>query len=233
MAGPASAKCCECALKGEGMETIRIGRVSALNYEAGTARIFYSDKNNNTTKELPLLCAEYYMPEVDDLVMVCHLPNGTEAGIILGRYWTDVNRPPEGKRGLYRKDVSRTAGKAMLRYAEDESRADIVMPNIHMKTTEFHMETETIGGSGRDVGFTGHDVALEGTSTLTISGASASIHGDAMAITGGTISISGGVINISGTVTISGAGDVVLDGISLKNHTHTCNPTGTESSKAN
>ncbi len=215
------------------MDTIRIGRISALNYEAGTARVFYSDRSDNTTKELPLLCAEYYMPEVDDLVMVCHLPNGTEAGVIIGRYWTDVNCPPEGKRGLYRKDVSRTAGKAMMRYAEDENRADIVMPNIHMKTTEFHMDTETIGGSGRDVGFTGHDVALEGTSTLTISGASASIHGDAMAITGGTISISGGVINISGTVTISGAGDVVLDGISLKNHTHTCNPTGTESSKAN
>lgn len=215
------------------MDTIRIGRISALNYEAGTARVFYSDRSDNTTKELPLLCAEYYMPEVDDLVMVCHLPNGTEAGVIIGRYWTDVNRPPEGKRGLYRKDVSRTAGKAMLRYAEDENQADIVMPNIRLETTEFHMETETIGGSGQDVGFTGQNVVLTGTSTLNISGAAASIHGGTLAVTGDTISISGGVIHISGTVTITGAGDVVLDGISLKNHTHTCNPTGTESSKAN
>lgn len=215
------------------METIRIGRISALDYGAGTARVFYSDRSGSTTKELPLLCAEYYMPEVDDLVMVCHLPNGTEAGVIIGRYWTDANRPPEGKRGLYRKDVSRTAGKAMLRYAEDENQADIVMPNIRLKTTDFEMETESIGGSGRDVGFTGQNVVLTGTATLSISGASASIHGDTMIVTGGTISISGGVVNISGTVTVTGAGDVVLDGISLKNHTHTCSPTGTESSTAN
>ena len=208
------------------MEGIRIGRISALNYEAGTARIFYTDKNENTTAELPLLSAEYFMPEVDDLVLVLHLPNGTAAGFVLGRFWSDINRPLEGKRGLYRKDLSRTAGKAMMRYAEDEEQADVVMPNLRIATTELEIETQEIGGSGETIGFQGDTVSMAGTASATISGGTVTISGD-------TVTISGGTVSISGTVNISGTGDVLLDGISLKNHTHTCSTSGSQSSKAN
>lgn len=208
------------------MEGIRIGRISALNYEAGTARIFYKDKNENTTAEIPLLSAEYFMPEVDDLVLVLHLPNGTTAGVVLGRFWNDVNRPPEGKKGLYRKDMSRTAGKAMIRYAEDEDRADVVMPNLHIATTELGIETQTVRGSGETIGFQGNTVSMEGTASVTVEGGT-------VAFSGSTVTISGGVVTISGTVNISGSGDVLLDGISLKNHTHICSTSGSQSSKAN
>lgn len=208
------------------MEGIRIGRISALNYEAGTARIFYTDKSENTTAELPLLSAEYFMPEVDDLVLVLHLPNGTAAGFVLGRFWSDINKPPEGKRGLYRKDLSRTAGKAMMRYAEDEEQADVVMPNLRVATTELEIETQAVRGNGETIGFQGNTVNLQGTANVTVEGGT-------VAFSGNTVTISGGAVTISGTVNISGSGDVLLDGISLKNHTHICSTSGSQSSKAN
>ena len=206
------------------MDGFRFGRVSAINYAAGTARILYRDKSEEVTKELPFFSLEYYMPEVDDLVLVGHLPNGPEAAVILGRFWSDKNMPPEGKRGLYRKDMSRTAGKAMMRYAEDEKQADVTMPNLRVKTAVLEIDTETVNGSGSSVGFVGNRVRLEGGASITVTGGVTSINGSTVEITGGSVSIAGGVINIGGT------GDVVLDGISLKNHTHTC-PDG-QTSKA-
>lgn len=191
------------------MDGFRFGRVSAVNYAAGTARILYKDKSEQVTKELPLFSQEYLMPEVDDLVLVGHLPNGPEAAVVLGRVWSDQNKPPEGKRGLYRKDLSRTAGKAMLRYAEDENKADVVMPNLRVQTTVLEMNAERVAGEGRSVGFVGNQVHLEGGASITVTGGATTLSGSTVSITGGTVQI-------------SGAGDVVLDGISLKNHTHTC-----------
>ena len=76
----------------------------------------YPDKDNSVTAPLPMLCTEYNMPKVGDPVMVLHLSNGTEAGLVLGRYWSGNNKPPEGAEGLFRKDLGRTPGEAMIRY---------------------------------------------------------------------------------------------------------------------
>lgn len=207
------------------MSGLRIGRISAVNYTAGTARILYKDKSEEVTREVPLLSAEYCMPEVDDLVLAAHLPNGKEAAVILGRFWSDKNKPPEGKKGLYRKDFSRTKGKAVLRYAEDEDKAKAVFPNFQIQTRELRMDAEKVTGNGVGIGFAGKEVMLAGSASITITGGNAKISGNSVEISGGTVTITGG--NIS----ISGAGDVVVDGISLKNHTHTCSTSGSLSSK--
>ena len=185
------------------MSEMRIGRISAVNYPAGTVRILYKDKSEEVTKELPLLSHEYYMPEVDDLVFVCHLPNGKEAAVVLGRFWSDKNMPPEGKKGLYRKDMSRTPGKAMIRYDDESGEGCVIMPNM---------------------GLNGNRVRIEGSASATITGGTISINGNTVEIVGGSVTITGG------TIDISGSGDVVMDGISLKNHTHTCSTSGSSSS---
>lgn len=95
---------------------IRVGKISAIDYAAGTVRVVYHDQDDAVTPSLPLLSGEYHMPEVGDAVLVLHLSNGMEAGVVLGRCWSDKNKPPEGKAGLYRKDLGRTPGEAMIRY---------------------------------------------------------------------------------------------------------------------
>ncbi len=112
------------------MDTLRLGKISTINYKDGTARVLYTDRDNAVTAELPLLSFEYRMPEVDDLVLVCHLPNGGAAGIILGPFWNDKNRPPEGKEGLYRKEFDKIPGKCYLRYDASTGTLELKAPNL-------------------------------------------------------------------------------------------------------
>lgn len=95
---------------------IRLGKISAIDYAAGTVRVVYHEKDDAVTAPIPLISTEYFMPEVGDQVLVLHLSNGTEAGVVLGRPWSEKNAPPEGSAGLYRKDLTRAPGEAMIRY---------------------------------------------------------------------------------------------------------------------
>ena len=41
------------------METVRFGKISSVNYEAGTVRVVYHEKDDCVTSEIPLLSSEY------------------------------------------------------------------------------------------------------------------------------------------------------------------------------
>lgn len=122
------------------MDALRIGKISSINYEKGTARVLYTDRDNAVTTELPLLSFEYRTPSIDDFVLVCHLPNGAAAGIILGPFWNDNLRPPEGFEGLYRKDLDKSAGKAMIRYDANTGQLKIVMPDTFLECPKVLVE---------------------------------------------------------------------------------------------
>lgn len=94
----------------------RLGKISAVDYATGMVRVVYHEKDDDVTALIPLLSNEYQMPQVEDQVLVLHLSNGSEAGVVLGRPWSAKNKPPEGAAGLYRKDLARTPGEAMIRY---------------------------------------------------------------------------------------------------------------------
>ena len=95
---------------------IRIGKISAIDYASGLVRVVYHDKDDAVTGLIPLLSSEYFMPQVGDQVIVLHLSNGTEAGVVLGRPWSEKNKPPESGEGIYRKELSHENGKAYIRY---------------------------------------------------------------------------------------------------------------------
>ncbi|MCD8207425.1 MAG: hypothetical protein LUD72_05775 [Bacteroidales bacterium] len=87
---------------------IRIGKVSTVDYENGMVAVVYTDKDDAVTKSLPMLSfnGEYKMPERDEMVLVVHLSNGSEAGIVLGTYWNKAHHPSVTGQGVYRKDIS-------------------------------------------------------------------------------------------------------------------------------
>lgn len=94
----------------EEKEEVRVGRVSAVNYNAGTISVVYEDRDNAVTKDVPMLSHEYMMPDVGMKVHINHLSNGTEYATCIGPFWNEENPPCEGGQGLYRKDFSRTNG---------------------------------------------------------------------------------------------------------------------------
>lgn len=144
---------------------IRQGKVSAVNYATGMVRVVYHDKDDSVTREIPMLSDEYNMPAPGDMVLVIHLSNGTEAGVVMGRPWSGKHKPPEGAAGLYRKDLARIPGEAMIRY----------------KGGVLTIKAAKVVGAG-DVEVTG-DLAVKGNLTVTgtITAQSVTTSGDVVA----------------------------------------------------
>ena len=52
------------------MDSIRVGRISSIDYKKGCADVYFEDEENVIYSELPFLAFEYNMPKVNDLVLV-------------------------------------------------------------------------------------------------------------------------------------------------------------------
>lgn len=128
---------------------IRVGKISSINYEEGTARVLYTDRDNSVTRELPFLSSEYNMPKVGDQVLVVHISSGEEAGVIIGKFWSKNNKP--SKKVTYQKEFGDKQGEAYVKYedgkltikaatlsAEDEKQAIEVIQMLldHQKRIE-------------------------------------------------------------------------------------------------
>lgn len=98
--------------------SIRAGRISAIKYAAGTASVVYQDKDASVTRDFPFLQEIYKMPAVGDMVIVLHMDTNTTRGLILGKYWTDNDKPAEGAAGLFRMELAPSKGTAYLKYSE-------------------------------------------------------------------------------------------------------------------
>ena len=158
------------------MDVLRLGTISTINYTDGTARVQYKDRDKAVTVELPLFSFEYRMPQVDDLVLVCHLPNGAAAGVILGPVWNDNERPQEGFEGLYRKDLDKSKGKAMIRYDANTGQLRVVMPD-----TRLQCPTVLVQG----------DVTIDGDLTVTGTLTCSKTVTAAVDVVGGGVSLKG------------------------------------------
>ena len=97
--------------------TNRTGRVSAINYKAGTYEVTYFDRGKSVTREINAQSnGEYMMPAVGQIVSVSHNSNGTATATTTGTVWNKTNAPAEGYAGLYRKEYSNKKGQAYDRY---------------------------------------------------------------------------------------------------------------------
>ena len=174
------------------MRVLRIGKISSINYEKGTARVTYEDRDGSTTIELPFLAWEYWMPKIEDRVVTGHFTNGTTGAVILGPLWHDEHRPIEGAEGIYRKEYENEQGTAYERYSERDKSLKIVAGGV---TLTLQGGTLTVSGS------------------MVVSG-SLSVNGDLTV--GGKADVAGAI----STASVSATGDVTAGGISGKTHTH-------------
>lgn len=200
---------------------IRVGKVSSIDYPSGMIRVVYHDKDNDVTRPIPLFSSEYAMPPVGALVAVVHLSNGAEAGVVLGRPWSAKLTPPEGFKGLYRKDFDLTPGQCYFRY--DAAGPESLFHNEGDSAVEIQGSQDTqIKGDAR--------ITVSGKLTLQVGGCTVQINGSSVSVTaasavrlnaptlsleGTTVQISGATLNITG-----GAGDCAIMGKSLVTHTH-------------
>ena len=131
---------------------LRVGKITAIYYEKGTARVTYDDRDKAVSKELPFLFSEIFPYKIDDLVWTARLSSNRADGIIIGLANSEVTPPAEGKDGLYRKDFSREPGEAYLRYDPDSK---------ELKISSSQKLTITVGGSA--------EIAVSGDAQITAS----------------------------------------------------------------
>ena len=95
---------------------IRIGKVSSRNEANGTIRVTYPDMDDSVTAEIPVFAFtdEYKMPPIGAEVLVLHLSNGSEAGVMMGRYWNKSHKPPVTSG--FRKELGENQGDAFIEY---------------------------------------------------------------------------------------------------------------------
>ena len=119
------------------MEDIsRIGTVSKVDRENGMISVLYEDRSGKVTQNLPFASFndEYKMPKIGDKVSVLHLSNGTEMGIVLGKYWNKSNKPADSK-DTYHKQFD-YEGKAFIKYNEKTGELLIKAPKVNIISDE-------------------------------------------------------------------------------------------------
>lgn len=64
----------------------RIGFVSSFDEANGTASVYYPDRNDQVTGQLPVFAPFGCMQKLkkDQMVLVAHLDSGSEGGIVMG-----------------------------------------------------------------------------------------------------------------------------------------------------
>ncbi|MER1986572.1 MAG: phage baseplate assembly protein V [Solibacillus sp.] len=81
------------------VEPVRIGIVSSVNLKAGTARVFFPDRDESVSPELYVIQTNtlkqksYWMPDVDEQVVCLFLSTGQETGFIVGSYYSEADAP--------------------------------------------------------------------------------------------------------------------------------------------
>lgn len=113
--------------------TIRLGKISSINYKAGKARVVYEDRDDSVTSELPFLALQYNIPKVDDLVVVACFSNGTVSGVILGPVYNSANTPHEGGAGIFRQEMSNNVNEAVMSYSEKKQTMILRAPKIEFE----------------------------------------------------------------------------------------------------
>lgn len=119
-------------------DNIRIGKVSSIDYANGMVKVVYNDKGKTVTAAMPVINNrnEYCMPGVGDTVLVNHLSNGTSRGVVVGTLWNKGNVPPENGGAIYRKDLSKAKGEALMRYHNTDKELLIKAPEIVLQDAD-------------------------------------------------------------------------------------------------
>lgn len=189
------------------MSEVRVGYVSSIDYENGFCEVHYPDRDDTVTEKVPFLSnREYRMPEVEDMVAVLHPGDSPEDAVVLGTIYNEKLKPPEGKKGVFRKEFSNNDGQAYRKFDANSKEMTDHVDGKHIleaKSLEIKVggATVTISESGAVTVNSPEGITIKAAGTLELSAS--------------TITASAGTVNING-----GGGDVVVSGKSLVNHTH-------------
>lgn len=136
---------------------IRIGTISSVNSSKATARVIFEDRDDQVSKELPVIfkrtvgTQDYAIPKVGEQVLCLFMPNGLEEGFILGSFYTGpVPANDENKRLIKFEDGS------IIEYNAGEITIDAKGGNVNI------IAAKNVNIDGPDGVSIGKDVTING-----------------------------------------------------------------------
>ena len=156
--------------------TNRTGRVSAIDYEAGTYEVTYFDRGKSVTRQINAMSnGEYKMPCVGQVVSVAHNSNGTAAGTT-SRKGQAYSRYDENT-GVYTQYVDKRTGRTCNGEIFDEAKGPVSViagGQLQLKSSGASASIQAKTGMGIVAGTTvaieaGTFMSLEATSAMSIS----------------------------------------------------------------
>jgi len=112
-------------------DIVRLAKISAINYEKGTASVIYTDRNNEPSPDFPFFSYAYEMPKANDTVVVLLLQNSNTKGFILGIPWNASNRPKQPGKEIFHKQFS---DGTYIRYDARKKEMEITAEKIILKS---------------------------------------------------------------------------------------------------
>ena len=153
-------------------DTIRIGIVSSINPEKGTAKITFPDRHDIVSRDLPVVvpCTLedkwYYMPDVGERVRVLFDPEAPTRGCILGSYYDDKRIPPVGDKN---KAYVKFKDETLIEYDRELHKLTIHIVAAGEKSIEIKAESDiSVQTNGKLVVEVAKDVDLLSVQNINI-----------------------------------------------------------------
>lgn len=214
-------------------QLIRVGVVTSTNDQAKTCRVQFRDRNQIVSHDLRVLVKnslenkDHWMPDINEQVLCLFLPIGIEQGYIVGSFYSNVTTSDVSTKDKRRVDFK---DGTFIEYDRAQKKL----------TVDCKGDTLVKGAGTLTADITG-DILVKSAANLTVDVAgdilmkSASFTVDSPQSTfTGAVNVQGALayqsgLSGQGSASISG-GDVEADGISLKDHVHTENGAGSDTS---
>ncbi len=136
-----------------------LGKVVAIDEGKGLVRVKLEEHDNLTTYWLPVLYTktqfdkEYWMPDIDEMVLCVFTPPSFERGFVLGSFYTQEDTPPEANRNKW---IKKFKDGTVIEYDRENSRLFIDVKGtaeitVNGKTTLISKGGVDIDGGSADL----------------------------------------------------------------------------------
>ena len=82
------------------------GKVSKVDYKAAMVDVVFESEDRMVITDIPYLSTVYEMPKIKDQVAVLFADGGLTSGIVLGKPYTEITKPPRSGKGITYKQFS-------------------------------------------------------------------------------------------------------------------------------
>ena len=82
------------------------GKVSKVDYKTAMVDVVFESEDRMVITDIPYLSTVYEMPKIKDQVAVLFADGGLTSGIVLGKPYTEITKPPRSGKGITYKQFS-------------------------------------------------------------------------------------------------------------------------------